>query len=109
MSFDTTTRNAAPDGIVAALRTTVRGEVVGPDDGAYNGARRVFYGGLDARPAAIARPVDAGDVATVVGVARDAGLELAVRSGGHSQVGHGMTAGGILLDLGAMRGLEVRP
>jgi FAD/FMN-containing dehydrogenase len=105
MSIDT--MSVEGGAIVAALRTAVRGQVVGPGDDGYDEARAVFYGGFDARPVAIARPLDAEDVAAVVRHARDTGLELAVRSGGHSAVGHGTTDGGILLDLGAMRRLDI--
>jgi FAD/FMN-containing dehydrogenase len=49
----------------------------------------VFYGGFDRRPALIVRPADAGEAAHAVSVARQTGLELAIRSGGHSVAGHG--------------------
>jgi FAD/FMN-containing dehydrogenase len=55
----------------------------------------------------IAKPVDAADVARVIGVAGDSGLSLSVRSGGHSMAGHGVADGGILLDLGALRSLDI--
>ena len=55
---------------------------------------RVFLGNVDARPAAIVRVADAADVATAIALARATGLELAVRSGGHSAAGHSTTDGG---------------
>ena len=64
-------------------------------------------GGFDRRPALIARPTDAADVARVVALARDSGAELAVRGGGHSPAGHSATEGGIVLDLRDLRGLEI--
>ena len=92
---------------IAQLRTDLEGRVIGPEDPDYAQARTVFYGGMDHRPAAIVQPADAAQVAQVISAARDSGLELAVRSGGHSVAGHGLTDGGIVLDLGAMRGLEI--
>ena len=69
----------------------------------------VFYGGIDRRPAVIVRPTDASDVSQVVSLARETGLELAVRSGGHSLAGHSTTDGGIVLDLADMNALEIDP
>jgi hypothetical protein len=92
---------------IAALRDLVRGRVIAPDDDGYDEARQVFYGGIDARPAAIVRVADDRDVASVVSFARDADVELAVRSGGHSGAGHGTSDGGIVLDLADMRALEI--
>ncbi|HYH93886.1 MAG TPA: FAD-binding oxidoreductase [Candidatus Saccharimonadales bacterium] len=89
------------------LRAEVDGQVIGPDDADYDAARSVFYGGHDARPAAIIRVAGDDDVARVVAIARDTGLELAVRSGGHSGAGHGTTDGGLILDLSAMQAIEL--
>ena len=80
------------------LRTVLHGEVIGPEDAAYDEARSVFYG-IDRRPAMIVRPRDANEVAYIVSVARDTGSDLAVRSGGHSLAGHSVSDGGIVLDL----------
>lgn len=92
---------------VARLRAALNGRVVGPDEPSYDRARSVYYTGFDRRPAAIVRPSDAAEVGRVVGIAREAGLELAVRSGGHSVAGHSVTDGGIVLDLSAIRDVEV--
>jgi FAD/FMN-containing dehydrogenase len=92
---------------IPQLRTVVRGRVIEPDDAGYDDARTVFYGGFDRRPAAVVRVADARDVATVVRLARETDTELAVRSGGHSVAGHGVSDGGIVLDLGELRGLDV--
>jgi hypothetical protein len=85
------------------------GRVIAPNDAEYDRARTVFYGGIDRRPAIIVRPADPAQVARVVSAARETGLELAVRSGGHSLVGHSVCDGGIVLDLSDMRGLEIDP
>lgn len=83
------------------------GRLISPGDARYDEARTVFYGGFHRRPAAIVRPADATDVALTVEVAREAELELAVRSGGHSVAGHSVSDGGIVLDLSDMRALEI--
>src|SRR4051794_2625630 len=88
------------------LRGILNGAVITPGDAAYDAARTVFYGGFDRRPAVIVRAQGALDVARVVSFARERGLALAVRSGGHSLAGHSTTDGGIVLDLSAMKGLE---
>ena len=92
---------------VQGLRAAFDGQVIGPDDAGYDQARQLFYGGWDRHPGAIVRPTDAAGVARVVTMARDRGLELAVRSGGHSTAGHSTTEGGIVLDLSAMTALEL--
>jgi FAD/FMN-containing dehydrogenase len=91
----------------AQLADTVKGRVIGPDDSDYDHARRVFAGAVDRRPAAIAKVADADDVARVVTLAREGGQELAIRSGGHSGAGHGVSEGGIVIDLSEMNALEI--
>jgi FAD/FMN-containing dehydrogenase len=94
----------------AAIRgfsSKLRGRLIRPNDDGYDEARAVFYGGIDRRPELIVRVADATDVSRVIALARERGLELAVRSGGHSVAGHGTTDGGILLDLSGMKGLEI--
>ena len=85
----------------------VAGRVIVPDDPAYDQARTVFYGGIDKRPAAIVRVANVSDVQRVIEVARACGYELAVRSGGHSIVGHSTTDGGIVIDLRSMSKIEI--
>jgi FAD/FMN-containing dehydrogenase len=92
---------------IPKLRSKLDGHVVAPGDAEYDDARTVFYGGFDRRPAMIVRAADAADVARVIELARETGLELAVRSGGHSVPGHSTTEGGIVLDLRDLNGLEI--
>ncbi|HLF26837.1 MAG TPA: FAD-binding oxidoreductase [Anaerolineae bacterium] len=92
---------------VQQLRAVLTGRVIAPDDAEYDEARTIFYGGFDRRPAAIVRVADATDVSRVVSLAREIGLELAVRSGGHSNAGHSVSEGGIVLDLSDMRALDI--
>ena len=82
----TTTTSANPDEL-PRLRADINGRVIGPDDADYDAARTVMLGGVDRRPAAIVRVADTDDVRAVIALARETGLELAVRSGGHSARG----------------------
>jgi FAD/FMN-containing dehydrogenase len=88
---------------------TLKGPVIRPGDDAYDDARRVWNRAVDRRPAAIVRCADADDIRRTVELAREHDLSLAVRSGGHSQAGHGVCDGGIVLDLGSMRTIVVEP
>jgi len=98
----------AREGIsIPELRAALNGRVIAPGDAGYDKARAVFYGGIERRPAVIVRVADATDVSRVVSRARETGLELAVRSGGHSNAGHGVSEGGIVLDLSGMRALHI--
>lgn len=92
---------------LGALTEEQYGQVISPGDGEYDAARTVYAGDIDRRPAVILRPKNATQVARVVTLARETGLELAVRSGGHSPAGHGVCDGGIVLDLTHMRALEL--
>ena len=92
---------------LSSLRGEVTGRVIATDDPGYDEARTVFIGWIDRRPAVIVRVADARDVATVIRLARETGLELAVRSGGHSSIGHGVCEGGIVLDLSEMKALDI--
>ena len=92
---------------VEGLGAGLSGRVITPDDSEYESARAVFYRSVDRRPAVIVRPADATEVSHVVSFARETGAELAVRSGGHSLAGHGVSEGGVVLDLSDMRALEI--
>jgi FAD/FMN-containing dehydrogenase len=89
------------------LRGVLSGRVIAPGDAGYDETRRVFYGKFDCRPAAIIQAANATDVSRVVSFARETGVELAVRSGGHSLAGHSTTDGGIVLDLRDMKALDL--
>lgn len=91
------------------LRSRVRGEILVAGDEGYATGVPGFYGGPARQPGAVVRPHDADDVAAVVRLAGEHRLELAVRSGGHSILGHSSTDGGVLLDLGSLRALDIDP
>ena len=92
---------------IEQLRAGLEGELIIPDDPEYDDGRRVFFKGFDRRPLAVARVAGADDIATVVNAAREGGLEVAVRSGGHSWAGYGTTDGGFVIDLSRMDGVEI--
>jgi FAD/FMN-containing dehydrogenase len=107
-----TSRSTSPQTNAASisipqLRAALKGRVITPGEADYDQARTVFYGWVDRRPALIVRVADEVDVSHVVSLARERGLELAIRSGGHSLAGHGVSNGGIMLDLSDMKALEI--
>ena len=103
MSATTQTADRSPNN----LANNIKGRVITPDDPTYDKERTVFYGGIDKRPSAIVRVSNVEDVRRVIATARDQGYELAVRSGGHSVVGHSTTDGGIVIDLRDMSKIEI--
>jgi FAD/FMN-containing dehydrogenase len=94
---------------VAAFIAGLSGSVIRPEDAGYETARQVHNATVDKRPALIVQAANAGDVARTIVFAREVGLELAVRGGSHSLAGHGTSEGGIVLDLGGMKGLHIDP
>ena len=94
---------------IEQLREQCRGQVIAAGDDGYDEARAVYNAMIDKRPMAIVRAVNAGDVMAAVRFARDAGVDLAVRGGGHSVPGFGTCDGGIAIDLVGMRGVRVDP
>src|SRR6266542_290843 len=85
------------------------GQLIRPDDPAFDEARTVFNGMIDRRPALIARPAGTADVIAAVAYAREEGLPIAVRCGGHSAAGHGTNDDGLVIDLSLMKGVRVDP
>jgi FAD/FMN-containing dehydrogenase len=84
-------------------------QLIHPLDGRYEGARQVWNGAVDRRPALIAQCATPHDVALAIAAAREQGLPLAVRGGGHSMVGHGVCDGGVVADLSPLRHVDVDP
>jgi len=95
--------------VAAALRGRHRGDVIEPAHPSYDEARQLYNAMIDKRPAAIARAVDAADVIASVDFARENGLDLAIRGGGHNGPGLGSVDDGLVIDLSAMRGVIVDP
>ena len=82
-----------------SLSSNFSGTVLGPDDAGYDTARAIWNGSIQARPALIAQCGSTEDIVTAVTATRDAGLQLAVRGGGHSVAGLCLSDGGVVVDL----------
>jgi FAD/FMN-containing dehydrogenase len=91
------------------LRSSLRGAVIVNGEPGYDEARKVFNAMIDKRPAAVAKCVDAGDVIRAVQFARERGLTVAVRGGGHNGGGSGTVDNGLVIDLSPMKGIRVDP
>ena len=102
-----TTDTESTTRVLPGLEDQLTGDVIRPEDQAYAPARALWNGLIDRRPAAIVRAHNARDVARAVVRGREAGLELAVRCGGHSASGQSMADGGLTIDLSAMNGVSV--
>lgn len=95
--------------LIEALKMRVVGTLIQPGDEEYDRARQTHDPAVDRYPAVIVRAGDAADVIRAVTFAREQGLPLAVRSGGHSLAGHGSVDGGVVLDLSHMKAVSVDP
>ncbi|MGW0827548.1 FAD-binding oxidoreductase [Streptomyces sp. NPDC002845] len=94
---------------VGGLREALRGDVVSPAHPGYDEARALYNAMIDRRPAAIAGCADVADVRTTISFAKDTGVPLAVRGGGHSGPGLCLVDDGLTLDLSPMRWVRVDP
>jgi FAD/FMN-containing dehydrogenase len=94
---------------LSELEASFRGALVRPDDAGYDDHRRVWNGSIDRRPTLIARCAGVADVRAAVGFAKESGLPVAVRGGGHSFPGLSVCDDGIVIDLGSMKGIRVDP
>jgi FAD binding domain/Berberine and berberine like len=94
---------------IAGLQDGFRGELLSPQDPGYEDARRVWNGSIDRFPALIARCAGVADVIAAVKFAKDNGLLVAVRGGGHSYPGLSVCDGGLVIDLSLMKGIRVDP
>src|SRR5439155_24807818 len=92
---------------VEGLRKRLSGPVLAPGDGGYDDVRQIHNGMIDKRPALIARCQTATDIADAIEFARDAGLEISVRGGGHNVAGRAVTEGGVRIDRRTMKGIDI--
>ncbi|MGH8869124.1 MAG: FAD-binding oxidoreductase [Actinomycetes bacterium] len=97
------------DATARSLRSTVTGEVLLPGDPAYDEARAVWNAMVDHRPRVIVRCTGAEDVAAALRLAREHGLEIGVRCGGHGVLGLAVPEGGLMIDLTPIGGVRVDP
>ncbi|RKO23385.1 FAD-binding oxidoreductase [Pseudarthrobacter phenanthrenivorans] len=91
------------------LRRRLSGSLIEPQDPLYDEARAVWNGMVDLRPRAVARAGAVADIDAALEAVRQSGLALAVRGGGHNVAGHGSVEGGLVLDLGPLKRVQVDP
>ena len=94
---------------IKALTEAVRGRVITASDLDYDDARAVYNAMHDRKPLAVVQCTDSGDVMAVIAAARDSGVDLAIRGGGHSVPGFGTVDDGLVIDLSPMKGVRVNP
>ena len=94
-------------GKIGELKAGIKGEILLPSDGAYEDARKIWNAMIDKRPAMIVRCAGPADVLASVNFARNQGLELAVRGGGHNIAGSALCNDGLVIDLSTMRSVQI--
>jgi FAD/FMN-containing dehydrogenase len=94
---------------VRELRRAFHGQIVQPEDGDYGQHRRIWNGSIDRFPALITRCANADDVGLAIRFARQSGLDLTVRSGGHSFPGYSVDDDVVIVDLSLMKQMQVDP
>jgi FAD/FMN-containing dehydrogenase len=109
LELPTTPAANIDDAAIDALRASLSGAVLRPGDDGYDEARTIFNGMIDRRPGLIARCAATGDVAKAVRFARERGLVVSVRGGGHNVAGNAICDGGLMIDLTPMKGIRVDP
>jgi FAD/FMN-containing dehydrogenase len=104
-----TTKQRTYDLDTSALKASLRGELIQPNDEGYDAARKVYNGMIDKHPALIARCADVADVIAAVNFARENGLLVSIRGGGHNAGGLGVCDDGLVIDLSRIRYTHVDP
>src|SRR6266704_5602148 len=94
---------------IADFKANLRGRLIEPSDKDYDDARKVYNGMIHKKPRVIARCADVADVIQSVNFAREQGLLLAIRSGGHNAGGLGICDDGLVIDLALMKYTQVDP
>ena len=94
---------------VRKFKESLRGELIGIGDAGYDDARSIWNAMIDRRPALIASCLGVADVVTCVNFAREHGITLSIKGGGHNISGLAVCDGGLMLDLSRMRGVWVDP
>ena len=96
-------------GDLGALRSGFEGAILVPGADGYDGARAIWNGDIDRRPAVIAQPTTSASVAAAVRFAQQASLEVSVRGGGHNFSGSALVDDGLTIDLSSMQAVAVDP
>jgi FAD/FMN-containing dehydrogenase len=109
MATEGITHKNLADGSIAELAESLRGELIRPEDPGYEEARAIWNGVHDRRPALVVRCAGVADVLRAVEFARSEELQVAVRGGSHSIPGFSTCDGGLVIDLSAMKGVQVDP
>ena len=109
MVIDQRVPQAIHEAVVQDVRSTLRGELLEPGDDGYDAARTVWNGMIDRHPTLIARCRGAADVIASVNFAREQGLLVSIRGGGHNVAGNAVCDGGLMIDLSLMKGVHVDP
>src|SRR5262249_3319084 len=94
---------------VAEFKAKLKGELIAAGDADYEKARQVYNAMIDRHPRWIARCRDVADVIASVNFARENGVRLAIRGGGHNAAGLGVCDGGLVVDLSGIRYTHVDP
>lgn len=96
-----------PDEALATLKTAFKGPILARDDPGYEETRKIWNAMIERRPGLILRCTGTADVVQAVNFARQHGLLLSVRGGGHNIAGLALCEGGVMIDLSLMRGVWV--
>src|SRR5258708_6771906 len=96
-------------GAIEALRSSMTGTVAGPGEAGYDEAVAIWNAVISRRPSLVARCATPADVAAALACAREAGLEVSVRGGGHNYAGFALCDQGLMIDLTPMKSVTVDP
>ena len=94
---------------VDVLRASLRGRLLGGNDAGYHEARALWNGMIDRRPVLIARCIGTADIVACVNFARETGIAVSIKGGGHNIAGLAVAEGGLMIDCSQMRGAWVDP
>ena len=104
-----TDQNIIAGDLVKTLKSNFKGKLIFPEDRDYDEARKIWNGMIDKRPAIIAQCSSTDDIITAVNFARDNGLVVSVKAGGHNVSGNAVCDEGIMIDLSLLRMVNVNP
>src|SRR5436309_4695820 len=109
MTMNTGAEMVLGEGVVEALKASLRGPLLRTGDAGYDEARTVWNGMIDRRPALIARCAGVADVMAAVRFAGNHEVLVSIKGGGHNITGNAVCEGGLMIDLSAMKSVRVDP